>query len=145
MNAAEKLVRKTLEKVKGGNPDAGLEMTKALHHEDPKPLLFHYVVGLTQKQKGDMTLAAGAFRAFSLKLAYRHSELIGLTKPGEVDPESLQLHAGPGEMREARKNAQDAFAAGDWKAAVDWYSKEIMWRIDVLKQLGFDVFVEPKV
>lgn len=136
MSAADKLVRVALEKVKGGDLDAGMEMVKALQHEDPKPVLFHYVVGLMQREKGDTALAAGAFRAFSLKLGYKHSEIIGLTKPGEIDPESLQLHAGPAEIREARKQAQDAFGVGDWNTAVDNYSKEIHWRISVLKDLG---------
>jgi hypothetical protein len=140
MSAADDLVRSALAKVKDGNVDAGLEMIKALHDEDPKPVLFHYAAGLVQQQKGELARSAGAFRAFSQKLGYKHLEKLGLTTPGDVDPESLQLLAGPDKIRNAQKKAKEAFAAGDWKTAVDNYSVEIEWRIHELKKVGLDVF-----
>ena len=93
-------------------------------------------------RKREHELPYNCLSAFHAKLHSKHMELIGLTRPGAIDPR-LQIEInGPSEIVKLRQEANAHRARNDFAQASECMGKVVMWRIDKLKELGVDIFAQ---
>jgi len=138
----DKIVRESLEAAKANRPEEALTLLEQLKEIDPKPLLYWYAHCQARLRQGEDELAYTCLYGFCAKLHAKHMELIGLNKSGPVDPKLLEEINGPLDIQAQRHDADAHRDRKEYPQAAECMSSVVMWRIDALKALGFDVFAE---
>lgn len=136
----DKIVREALKAAKADMSDEALAMLDRLKGVDPKPLLYWYALSQARLRQGEHELAYNCLFGFCAKLHNKHMELLGLTRSGTVDHKLLGALNGPPEILNEREQADAHRNHKDYARAAECLGKVVMWRIDELKRLGFDVF-----
>ncbi len=142
MTEYDRIARRALDEARAGRPDESLTLLERLHGVDPKPVLFWYALSHARLRKGEHELAYNCLSAFQAKLHSKHMELIGLTRPGAIDPRLLIEINGPLEIVNLRQEANAYRARNDFAQASECMGKVVVWRIDKLKELGVDIFAQ---